>query len=66
LEFKKPAKEPEATQDLRAVGRPSLLFNQFFSFGRNININTSGGISVLNLPYPRAKISFFRLPETEL
>ena len=66
LEFKKPAKESNATQDLGTAGRLSLLFNQFFSSGRNININTRGGVGVLNLPYPRARISYFRLPETEL
>ncbi len=50
LKLKKPAKEPRASQDLRAEGRAGKLFNQFFNLIGSVNINASRGIGLFNLP----------------
>ena len=50
LEFEKPAKEPDAAQDLRAESGAGVLPNQLFYSSRNININPGSGIGFLNLP----------------
>jgi hypothetical protein len=48
LKFKKPAKEPDAGQDLRAEGRAGMLLNQLLSLGGNININPSRSVGFTN------------------
>jgi hypothetical protein len=48
LEFKKPSKEPDATQDLGAEGRPGMLGNQLLSLSGSININPSFSVGLAN------------------
>ncbi len=55
FELKKPPKEPDAAQDLRAKGRPGVLANQLRCFVSSININPSLGIGFLNFPASSGK-----------
>ncbi len=55
LKFKKPSKEPDAAQDLRAEGRAGLLSNQLRCFVSGINIDASFSIGFLNFPASSGK-----------
>ena len=63
FEFKKPAKKSQATQDLRAQCRYSVLFNQLLGSGGIININTGVSVGLLNGSYLSAGNLCLRLPE---
>ena len=51
LKFKKPPKEPDAAQDLRAKSRAGMLTDELFGFVSSINIDAGFSVVLLNWLY---------------